>query len=240
MHEIFASFFPVIGHYEEKPEVISILHIARIVHRPKPTPKPRPQVHRIAPKAVKPTIVNPAAMSQNQHVARHAQKRAIARTRYHSKPALVHVATGGQGASTSSGRATTGGVGTGGTGSGTGGSGNGTGGALPASEPCGFVEFVDINGISNYDRATGGFFVNVRMTVHFPDHTAESVDLDYPWYYPSEAKNPWSDQNLKNPDFPVTLQAPPAGKIGSEPDLVKYVVRHSSRDGFTKLRDCPT
>lgn len=234
-----ASFFPVIAHYEEKPEVITILHIARIVHRPKPTPKPRPQVHRIAPKAVKPTVVNPAAMSENQHIARHAQKRAIARTIYHSKPARTHVATGGQGASTSSGRATTGGVGTGGTGSGTGGSGNGTGGALPASEPCGFVEFVDINGISNYDRATGGFFVNVRMTVHFPDHTAESVDLDYPWYYPSEAKNPWSDQNLKNLDFVVTLQSPPAGKLAYEPDLVKYVVRHSSRDGFTKLRDCP-
>ncbi|HEY8296676.1 MAG TPA: hypothetical protein VIG32_01460 [Candidatus Baltobacteraceae bacterium] len=224
-------------------EVVAHVSITQILHRVKPTPKPTPKpvvhTHVIAPSHVVTTVVNPGRMSQNQHVRRHAQKRAIAHTKYHSKPAHVHVPTGGQGASTSSGKALTGGVGTGGTGTGTGGNGNGTGGAPAANEPCGFVEFEPTGG-NRYDSSTGGFFEHIRMSVHFPDHSTQSVDLDYDWYYPSQAADPWSDQNLKNPNFPVTFQPPPASAVPGEPSLVQYVIAHSSSDGYTKLKDCPT
>jgi len=77
------------------------------------------------------------------------------------------------------------------------------------------------------------------MSVHFADGSSHSVMLDYPWYYASEAANPWSDQNLKDPSFPTRFQPPPADKASSEPPLVQYVVTHSTRDGMTMLADCP-
>lgn len=77
------------------------------------------------------------------------------------------------------------------------------------------------------------------MSVHFADGSAQSVMLDYPWYYPSEAANPWSDQNLKDPNFPTRFQPPPADRVSGEPPLVQYVAQHSTPDGMTLLRDCP-
>jgi hypothetical protein len=120
-------------------------------------------------------------------------------------------------------------------GSGSQGTGNG---ATSRDEPCGFVTFSDPHG-SQYDPRTHGFWVDIRMSVHFADGTAQSMILDYPWYYTSEAANPWSDQNVKDPSFPTRFQPPPAGKIASEPPLVQYVVAHSTEDGLTLLRDCP-
>ncbi|MGZ3522686.1 MAG: hypothetical protein ACXVAG_17150 [Vulcanimicrobiaceae bacterium] len=246
--EIFAGLIP--ANWRMRPiedrEVVTHVEIARLEHRPvptpvptpKPTPKPVVRTHVIAPAHIVTKVINPAPTSENQHIRRKAQKRPIARTIYHLAPAHIHVPTGGQGASTSQGIARTGGIGTGGSGTGAGGNGNGTGGAPASNEPCGFVEFIP-TGENQYDRATGGFFENIRMTVHFPDHSLQSVDLDYPWYYVSDAADPWSEQNLKNPNFPVTFQSPPPNKAGQEPDLVQYVMRHSSADGYTKLKDCP-
>jgi hypothetical protein len=105
-------------------------------------------------------------------------------------------------------------------------------------QPCGFVTFSDPHG-SRFDAQTRGFWVDIRMSVHLADGSSQSVMLDYPWYYPSEAANPWSDQNLKDPAFPTRLQPPPPGKMGSEPPLVQYVVAHSTPNGMTLLRDCP-
>lgn len=123
-------------------------------------------------------------------------------------------------------------------GNGAGSQGNGTG-AASGDEPCGFVEFSDPHG-SQFDRQTGGFWVDIRLSVHFGDGTSQSVLLDYPWYYASEAVNPWSDQNLRNPNFPTRFQPPPSAKALQEPELVKYVVQHSTPDGMTLLKDCPT
>lgn len=76
--------------------------------------------------------------------------------------------------------------------------------------------------------------------MHFADGSSQSLVLDYPWYYPSEAANPWSGQNLRDPNFPTRFQPPPAGKLGNEPELVRYVIDHSTSDGMTLLRDCPS
>ncbi len=123
------------------------------------------------------------------------------------------------------------------------GSGNGSTGAgnsiATGTEPCGFVEFSDPHG-SAFDARTRGFYVDIRMRVHFADGTSQSLVLDYPWYYSSESDNPWSDQNLRDPNFPTRFQPPPQSKLESEPELVRYVIAHSTADGMTLLRDCPS
>ena len=110
--------------------------------------------------------------------------------------------------------------------------------ATSREPPCGFVTFSDPHG-SRFDAQTRGFWVDIRMSVHFADGSSQSVLLDYPWYYASEAANPWSDQNLKDPNFPTRFQPPPAAKMSGEPPLVQYVLTHSTRDGMTLLANCP-
>jgi len=111
--------------------------------------------------------------------------------------------------------------------------------AATGDEPCGFVTFSDPHG-SQFDPRTRGFRVDIRMSVHFASGSTQSVILDYPWYYVSEAANPWSDANLKDPSFPTRFQTPPPEKLGGEPELVRYVIEHSTPDGMTLLKGCPT
>jgi len=100
------------------------------------------------------------------------------------------------------------------------------------------VEFSDPHG-SRYDEKTGGYWVDVAMTVHYSDGGTESLQLDYPWFYPNAAANPWSQQNLDDPNFPTRFQSPPPNKRASEPPLVRYVIAHSTSDGLTLLKSCP-
>src|SRR5581483_10842786 len=207
----------------EQPEIITIAKIVRIQHKPTPTPKPIVHAHVIAPTNVQPQVVNPGKPSENQHIRRIASARPMVHTIYHKAPALVHVPTGGQGAGSSkSAKAATGGVGTGGTGTGESGTGTGTGGAPAAHEPCGYVDFIA------YDQPTidsnGHVFEHISMTVRFPDGTAQSIDLDYPWYYASNSVDPFRI-NTKTALF----QFPPAGQ--SVPTLVQYVIDHTTPAG---------
>jgi len=142
----------------------------------------------------------------------------------HAKP-IWDIPTGGQDAGAGHG------AGAGSTGSG---SGAGGGGA----QPCGYVEFSNPRGV-RYDPATGGSWVDVEMTVHFPDGHTEMLQLDYAWYYASAAADPWSPQNLDDPNFPTRFQFPPPAKRASEPLPVQYVIVHSSSDGRTFLKTCP-
>jgi hypothetical protein len=153
-----------------------------------------------------------------------------------AKP-IWDIPVGAQGAGAGN-RSGAGSLGNGTAGNGAGNSGSGNGPAA-GSEPCGFVEFSDPHG-SRYDPRTHGFWVDIRMSVHFPDGRTESILLDYPWYYTGEASNPWSRGNLNDPGFPTTFQAPPPDKLPNEPPLVQYVIGHSTKEGFTLLRDCPS
>lgn len=143
---------------------------------------------------------------------------------------------GGSGAGAGN-RSGAGSLGNGASGNGAGSSGNGNGAA--GGEPCGYVEFSDPDG-SRYDPQTHGFWVDIGMSVHFADGRVAMIQLDYPWYYPNEAANPWSNQNLHDPDFVTTFQFPPSGRRPEEPPLVQYVMAHTSSDGYTRLRDCPS
>ena len=226
-------------------ETLTIAKITRIEHRVRPTPTPRPAptpkpiVHTkvIAPTHVKPRIISPAKPSEHQHVKRVASARPIIRTRYHSKPARIHVPTGGRGAGASkTAKALTGGVGPGGTGTGESGNGTGTGGAPLAHEPCGFVEFAPNEAQARVDQATGRVWEYVSIMVHFPDGTEMSLPLDYPFYYPTQDQDPFLPGHQ---DIPATFQFPPADKRADEPSLVQYVMQHTTAAGFTTLHDCP-
>lgn len=228
---------------EQPVERITIAKMVRIIHRapPKPKPTPKPVVHTkvIAETHVQPHIVNPGAPSQRQRIHRVASARPILRTHFHSKP-TVHVPTGGHGQGTSkTAKAIAGGVGPGGAGTGESGQGQGTGGAPAAHEPCGYVDFI-ATGNPTVDKSTGRVWEYIQMTVHFPDGSYQSVDLDYPWYYPNDQADPWSAYNEKiNPNAPTTFQFPPSNQMPNEPPVVQYVIQHTSSDGFTKLHECP-
>jgi hypothetical protein len=250
LHEIVALVFP--WHPEpavQPPEPqVTIAKVVRIEHRPLPTPKPtprptpkptpRPIVHSkiVAPTHVKPRVVNPGRPSQHNKVRHIASARPRVHTRFHRKPAPIHVEMGGHGAGTSTkAKAETGGIGPGGTGTGESGNGNGAGGAPAAQEPCGYVEF-EPNETIVEDQATGRVWEHITMTVHFPDGSQQSVDLGYPWYYPSRAEDPFLPQNSK---LPATFQFPPPDQRDNQSPLVQYVIAHTTTDGYTKLHECP-
>lgn len=226
-------------------EIITIAKVTRIQHRivptPKPKPTPQPIVHTkvIAQTHVKPKIVNPGSPAKQQKIKRIAQAAPTVHTHFHNKP-VEHIATGAQGAGTSKiAKPLSGSVGTGGTGTGQSGQGQGTGGAPQAHEPCGYVDFI-ATGNPTVDRSTGRVWEYIQMIVHFPDGSEQSVDLDYPWYYASDQQDPWSDYNEKlHPNAPVPFQFPPPSQTSSEPQLVQYVIQHTSSDGYTLLKPCP-
>lgn len=212
-----------------------------IQHKPKPTPKPTPTPR---PKAKPITITKPNPIRATPHpatpapAARAGLAKSMPKTRYHAKRAVQHIAVAahnGAGAGTGTHGTGRGSVGTTGNGTSTGGIGRGTGGYAAGDEPCGFVEFTNIN---TPKYSNGAFYQDIRMTVHYGDGTTQAYNLDYQFYYPSEAAFPWSDQNIKNQDYPVNFQFPPADKRASEPPVVQYVMRHSTPDGVTTLKDC--
>ncbi len=219
-------------------ERITLARIMRIEHRVTPTPKPTPKpiVHAkvVAQTNVQPHKISPAAPAEKQPVKRVSSARPLIRTKHHSKP-VQHVPMGGHGAGTSKvAKAETGSVGTGGTGTGESGSGQGSGGAPAAHEPCGEVDFAP-NDNPKTDR-TGRIWEYVALIVHFPDGSQQSVDLDYPFFYNSEAEDPF----LKGHDnIPATFQFPPPNQAANEPPLVQYVIQHTTADGYTLLHDCP-
>ncbi len=238
VHEIVAGVFP----WQHRPsattrEIVTIARITRIAHRPKPTPKPTPtpiiRKHVISQSRVRPVIVNPGNPAPREQIVRRSAARPIARTQYHRAPAQVHVRMAAQAAGTGSGNAASGSIGAGGNGSGQNGSGNGSGGAPAGQEPCGAVYFEPRTN-QTIDPATGRVWEYLTMIVHFPDGSQENVDLDYPFYYPSQSQDPFNVGS----NAPATFQFPPSAQRGSEPAIVQYVMRHTRPDGYTRLRDC--
>lgn len=230
LHGAFAALVPAQGPNPGS-ESVAPITLARIERRPNPTPSPTP--------AAAPAIrAQPASSSPptDVHVLhapapRPGSLRPIVRSTSHAR-LESDAPSGGSGA----GSGPQSGIGGGGT-SGSGGDrgGNGAGGA----QPCGFVTFSDPEG-SRYDAATGGFYVTIAMTVHYSNGGTASIALDYQWYYPSEAANPWSRRNRDDPNFPTTFQQPPPEKRDAEPGLVRYVMEHTSADGYTLLKECPS
>jgi hypothetical protein len=240
VHEVVAGVIPrAPATTPAQREIVTRAQLLRVVKRPaKPTPRPPQPALTLSPVSTPPpnrarNLVNAVEGQAGRRHDPAARVRAAPAQRYGNKPVWD---VGGASGSAQLAAAQTGNA----TGSGSGSGVNGTGsGAATGAEPCGFVEFSDPHG-SSFDARTRGFYVDIRMQVHFADGTSQSVVLDYPWYYSSESVNPWSDQNLRDPNFPTRFQPPPQSKLENEPELVRYVIAHSTADGMTLLRDCPS
>ncbi len=245
-HEIAAALVPFhTATMREAPvETITIAKLIRIEHRPTPTPRPTPRptptpqpvvTTKVIAETHTPTpIVDPGAASQKSHVKRIASARPLVHTRYHSKPATIHVPVGGHGSGVSrKAVANTGGIGPGGNGTGLGGNGNGTGGPPAAHEPCGFVDFIPTTQAS-VDRGSGRVQEHVEIHVSFPDGTDQTQILDYPFNYSSLAEDPFEEK-----DVDALFQFPPYDQRADEPSLVQYVMQHTTSDGRTVLKECP-
>lgn len=233
LHEIVAGAIPPSAPQTPPREIVSsarLLHVtlhAFASPTPKPTPKPTvtpspvpsPQIRMPVPVARTATYASARAAVPHRAVRRTAKNaRPIWETGAPAGGAIV--AAAGQSADAEAGTAP-----------------QGSARAAEGQQPCGFVTFSDPHG-SHFDPQTRGFWVDIRMSVHFADGSSQSMMLDYPWYYPNEAANPWSDANLRDPNFPTRFQAPPPEKASGEPPLVQYVVAHSTSDGITLLKDC--
>jgi hypothetical protein len=233
LHEIAAGFVPPgVARAPERTEIVTRARILRVARRATPPPRRMPApVVAPAPPIVARTV--PIASRHPRVLAAIAEGRAggpHAHLAFANAKPIWDLSGPRTVAAAASGPSQGGG-------NGAGTDGNGTA-AISGEEPCGFVTFSDPHG-SQFDPQTKGFRVDIRMSVHLADGSSESMILDYPWYYASEAANPWSDQNLKDPNFPTRFQTPPAAKLADEPKLVKFVVAHSTPDGMTLLRDCP-
>jgi hypothetical protein len=240
LHEVVAGLIPPgFAHSPTSREVVTQAAILHVAIRRIPTPMPSPQLKANAAQ-LRPVV--PRLGAHRAGLANRATLRVAGRTsalqRVHvvEAPASKPVSYAASAATGSGARLAA--AGGGGNASAGAPAGNGTA-ATSADPPCGFVTFSDPHG-SQYDARTRGFWVDIRMAVRFADGTSQSLILDYPWYYSSEAANPWSDQNLKDPGFPTRFQAPPPEKLASEPALVQYVMHHSTPGGLTLLGDCPT
>lgn len=231
IHETLAGLIPT-STPPTRRESVTRVSVIRFDPRPTPTPvvTPRPPIHtrRIAVATAVVPSQPPAQRPAPQAAIRHNAAPRPLPPLAHIKPVWDVVPVVG------SGRGTGAGSGAGAGSLGAGGRGNGAGGG---TQPCGYVTFSDIHG-SRYDPKTHGFFVDIRMSVQLPDGGSASTVLDYPFYYPNEAANPWSARNRSNPDFPTLLQTPPPRLAPNEPALVEYVVQHSSPDGYTTLAPC--
>ncbi|HTU82798.1 MAG TPA: hypothetical protein VMF61_11750 [Candidatus Acidoferrales bacterium] len=244
IHEVLAGLIPAQPPPQSRTETVERATIARIEHRPLPIPPPRPPPRRAVRHARVIAVTEFHAVAHTttgrqapKAIVHHAGAARPKPPKFGQTRPVWDLPVGGRGAGAGNG-AGAGSVGNGGTGTGAGDTGNGNG-AAAGTQPCGFVEFSDPHG-SKYDARTGGFWVDIRLTVHFPDGHSESQLLDYPFYYASEALNPWSDRNRSNPAFPTLFQTPPPQDAASEPPLVQYVMAHTTRDGYTLLKDCPS
>src|SRR5580704_14066136 len=214
LHEVFAGLVPAgLTRTTAGREIVTRAQIMRVAVRARPAPTPRPVavVVQLHPiESATPRSIQAPPGKAAPHVTRSATSVRVASTeRSDSKPVWDAVAAGTRTGALA--------VANGKAGAPSFGSvQNGDGEAAPSGNaPCGFVTFSD------------------------PHGSQQSLILDYPWYYPSEATNPWSDQNLKDPNFPTRFQPPPPEKSAAEPQLVKYVIAHSTPEGLTLLRDCP-
>jgi hypothetical protein len=212
---------------EQKPATTVVLERAPPTPRPtpRPTPPPPPVPHvtlapipqRAAPRAV--------SRSGGGHAAPRPHPQVIT-------PSVVVAGSGG-GAGTGAGSGEAAGT-AGGSGNGTGGTGSGS---VNVDAPCGDVDLVPFLAPDHRGSLT---YEHVNATVTFPDGHKEDANFPYTFVYADPGSDPWSQQNLPNPNFPTHVQQPPPGTDTTRyPDVIRYVLSHTRSDGTTVLQECP-
>lgn len=227
----FLRWQPPTAHSEQAPVATVVLE--RAPPTPRPTPRPTPPPPTPPPPVPRVTLA-PVPQRAAPHVVRrsgggHAVPRPQPQT---VAPAVVAAGSGG-GAGTGQGSGAGAGD-AGGSGNGTGGTGSGT---VNAEAPCGYVDLIPYQ---QPDHRGGLTYEHVNATVTFPDGHKENADFPYPFVYNDPGSDPWSPQNMPNPDFPTHVQFPPPGTDTTRyPDVIRYVLGHTRSDGTTVLQECP-
>jgi hypothetical protein len=238
-HSVAAGFVqPLNPQPTPEREIIANAVVLKVEKRASPTPSPTPKpvatpiphTRVIADKSVTPHKIDPGASAHKEAIVKAGSSRPKTKTKYHSKP-IWDIPVGGQGAGAGK-TGTVGSLGHGGTGTGQGSHGAGAGGG--GTQPCGAVDFEPPTSPTT-DPQTGLIvYYDIEIVVHYPDGTNQSVKLDYPWHY----RNPNFDP-FKHSDLPALFQFPPSAMRANEPPLVRYVMAHTTREGFTEFNDCP-
>lgn len=198
-----------------------------------PPPTPRPTPPPTLPPVPKVTLALVPQRAAPRAVHASGGGHAAPRTPPHVAPAAVVVAGSGGGAGPGEGDGAGAGN-AGGTGNGTGGTGSGT---VNADAPCGSVDLIPFQSPDHVGSTT---FEHVNATVTFPDGHQQSDDFPYRWSYTDAAADPWSAQNMPNPNFITRVQLPPPGTNTSRfPELIRYILDHTRADGTTILQECP-
>jgi hypothetical protein len=244
LHIIAFWFFP--AQQRAAPEEAAVSERVSISKR-KPTPKPvpyaKPQSRRtLAPRVA---LYHPApkavAPIRKKHGGKASPHKRLAQLAPRAKPRPVSFAKNrglgiaGLGIGGTSGLGV-GSGGEGGIGSGVGGSGRGNAGDASAA-PCGFVEFKPLR----QESKGGKLYIWVQILVHLRNGETAVDDLHWPFVYAGDADNPWSKQNIRNPDFQTVMRLPPPDfnlEAEQEPATV-LAVRQTGPDGFTSLEPCP-
>ena len=238
LHALLASILPGFPslrsqHRSAPPERIHIMHVARVVPTPVPTPSSAP----IAPRASQALHPIPQTLSgaEAARAPLHAAGGASVTPPPIAPPVAPAPVPSSAGQSAGAGRhGGVGSLGTGGTGSGAAATGSGSG-ASAGVTPCGYVNIIALQ----RERVDGYVRVRVEISVRLSDGSARIARLDYPFLYPNDVGDPFSPQHLNDPNYPVTFQTPPPELRATEPPLVQYVIAHSTPEGFTVLKPCP-
>jgi len=243
LHEILLGLVHPPAPPSDREDTAVTTRIAIETSRPTPTPTPAPTTPPTPTVTPPPRVtVAPAPQVAARAHGRPAKHRAGGALRLIAKaPSGLHAnpnaAGSGNGSAAGSGEGDLPGVGGGLAGNGAGESGNGNG-AVNANAPCGVVDFLPY-AAPRYDKGTA--YEPVQATVTFPDGHKETSRFPYLWVYPDgERTDPWSETNLKNPNYETTLQPPPPGSDRSGyPGLIQYILAHTDARGYTDLPECP-
>lgn len=240
IHEVVAGLIPPLFRPTPSREIVAHVTVSeiRVKPTPKPTPRPTPTpIHQVAfahtNESVRVAPVVPKPEGKAAHKER-IKREAAARPKpppIEATPIWQSVPTGGEGAGAGA-RSGAGSLGNGTNGNGTGNAGTGAGGG---GGPCGAVDFTS-TGVALYDAQSGQYVRNnVKAIVHYADGSARIVTLDWPWYFKSEADDPF-----ENTSAPMYFQFPPRAQRASEPPVVQYIMRYSNAAGHTLLdTHCP-
>lgn len=101
------------------------------------------------------------------------------------------------------------------------------------ASPCGFVAFVPLRE-PTYDR-DGTVHERVALHVRVAGRMLPPQPLDYDFTYPKKDLDPFTNAALPDPAF----QFPPQDLRAKEPELVQFVMAHTTSAGITRLSACP-
>jgi hypothetical protein len=211
-------------------KIVAHVTIARIVPtpapRPSPTPTPPPEhaiVHELAAAGAH------ARIEPIKHIG---SKRPTPPHAHYATPDAAPVPTGGEGAGAQNGAGAGSQSTVNGNGNGTGSNGSGNGATI-----CGAVDF-EATGKARYDAQHSLYErSNIIATVYYADGSSERIPLDWTWTYANEDADPFNPSS----SAPMLFQFPPEEQRANEPEIIQYIIAHTTPAGRTNLNElCPS